>query len=182
VGLINVRVAGARITLELPTAQITPITSTDVDELDAVLGRQVLRAAMPAVVNVGPRWLIAELPSAEYVIALTPDLVRLEKLERRVGASGLTIFGKHAAGDIAIEVRSFAPQDAIPEDPVCGSGNGSVAAFIWAARPVTGGLRYTAAQGRCVGRDGRIDVVIDAGGKIVLGGACITTVDGTLLF
>ena len=181
VGLITLRVAGARITLELPTAKITPISPTDVDELDAVLGRPVLRAAMPAVVNVGPRWLIAELPSAEDVIAVTPDLVRLEKLERRVGASGLTIFGKHASGEIAIEVRSFAPQDAIPEDPVCGSGNGSVAAFIWAARPVTGGLRYTAAQGRCVGRDGRIDVVIDANGKIVLGGACVTTVDGTLL-
>ena len=53
VGLINVRVAGARITLELPTAKITPIGPTDVDELDAVLGRPVLRAAMPAVVNVG---------------------------------------------------------------------------------------------------------------------------------
>lgn len=181
VGLVNVRVDGAKITLELPTAKLTPIAAADVDELDAALGRMVLRAAQPSVVNVGPRWLVAELANAEDVIGVTADLARLEKLERKVGASGTTIFGKHAHGDIALEVRSFAPQDAIPEDPVCGSGNGSVAAFIWAAAPVAGGLRYTAAQGRCVGRDGRIDVVIDAGGKITLSGACITTVDGTLL-
>jgi PhzF family phenazine biosynthesis protein len=110
------------------------------------------------------------------------DLARLEKLERKVGATGLTIFGRHSAGDIAVEVRSFAPSDGIAEDPVCGSGNGSVAAFMWAAEPVAGGLRYTAAQGRCVGREGRIDVAIDPAGKIALGGACITSVDGTLTY
>jgi len=29
-----------------------------------------------------------------------------------------------------LEVRSFAPGDGIPEDPVCGRGNGCVAALV----------------------------------------------------
>ena len=41
------------------------------------------------------------------------------------------MFGFHtddAAADV--EVRSFAPADGVPEDPVCGSGNGCVAVMI----------------------------------------------------
>ncbi len=182
IGLVNVRVDGPKITLELPTAKFTRLEPADVDELESLLGRKILRTPVPAVVDVGPKWIIAELKGADDVIAVKADLARLEKLERKVGATGLTIFGRYASGDIAIEVRTFAPSDGIAEDPVCGSGNGSVAAFIWAANPVAGGLSYTAAQGRCVGREGRIDVVIDAAGKITLGGACITSVDGTLIY
>lgn len=184
-GLVNIRVdgpvPGAKTTLELPPAKITPLGASDIDELEALLGRKILRAPAPATVNVGPVWMIAQLASAGDVIALTPDMVRLQKLEQKVKATGLTVFGKHASGDLAIEVRSFAPSDGILEDPVCGSGNGNVAAFQWAANPVSGGLRYTAGQGRCVGRNGRVEVVIDPAGKITLGGACITSVDGTLL-
>ncbi len=180
-GLVNVRVDGSKVTLDLPTAKITRLGAGDIDELEAVLGRKVQRAPVPAVVDVGPRWIIAQLASADEVIAVRVDLARLEQLERLVGATGLTIFGKHTSGDIAIEVRSFAPSDGIAEDPVCGSGNGSVAAFMWAANPVAEGLAYTAAQGRCVGREGRIEVVIDPAGKITLGGACITSVDGMLM-
>jgi PhzF family phenazine biosynthesis protein len=180
VGLVNVRLDGAKITLELPTAKFTHFEPADVDELEALLGRKILRTPVPAVVDVGPKWIIAELANADEVLAVKPDLARLEKLERKLAATGLTIFGKHESGACAIEVRTFAPSDGIAEDPVCGSGNGSVAAFMWAAKPVAGGMRYTAAQGQCVGREGRIDVVIDAAGKITLGGACTTSVDGTL--
>jgi PhzF family phenazine biosynthesis protein len=182
VGLVNIRVDGPKIAFELPTAKITPFAGADVDELEALLGRKILRALTPATVNVGPVWIVAQLPSAQDVIALAPDMARLQKLEQKLRATGLTVFGKHAAGDAAIEVRSFAPSAGITEDPVCGSGNGSVAAFQWAANPAPGGLRYTAAQGRCVGRDGRVEVVIDPAGKISLGGACVTSVDGTLLY
>ncbi len=185
VGLVNIGLArtGAvsTVSLELPPAKITPLKSADVAELEAALGRGVSRAIAPATVNVGPVWVIAQFADAGEVIGLKPDFTRLAALERRLRVTGVTVFGKHASGAAAIEVRSFAPSAGINEDPVCGSGNGSVAAFQWAAQPVVGGLRYAAAQGRCVDRDGNVDVVIDANGKITLGGACITTVDGTLL-
>jgi predicted PhzF superfamily epimerase YddE/YHI9 len=43
-----------------------------------------------------------------------------------------------------------------------------------------GGINYVAAQGRCVGRDGRIAVTVDASGKVSTGGACVTCIDGVL--
>lgn len=39
---------------------------------------------------------------------------------------------------------------------------------------------YVARQGRCVVRDGRVEVSLDATGAIWVGGACVTTVRGTL--
>ena len=79
-------------------------------------------------------------------------------------------------------ITLFAPSCGVNEDPVCGSGNGSVAVFR-ATRGLlpTGGSRYEAAQGRCLGRDGTIAIAVDAGGKVQVGGACVTTVSGTLL-
>jgi len=38
-----------------------------------------------------------------------------------------------------------------------------------------------AAQGRCVGRDGRIKVNVDGNGNVRIGGACVTCVEGFLL-
>jgi len=73
------------------------------------------------------------------------------------------------------------PRTCVNEDPVCGSGNGSVAVFRRERGSVAAaGAAYTAAQGRCVGRDGRIEVEFGAEGKIMIGGSCITSVDGTL--
>jgi predicted PhzF superfamily epimerase YddE/YHI9 len=48
-----------------------------------------------------------------------------------MGVTGVTAFGLYPPGSPAqVEVRSFAPADGVPEDPVCGSGNGCVASVI----------------------------------------------------
>jgi len=72
-------------------------------------------------------------------------------------------------------VRSFAPAHAIPEDPVCGTGNLSVAAFV--AKRF--GDEYIARQGMQMGRDGRVVVRVREEGAY-LGGHAVTCVDGTL--
>jgi PhzF family phenazine biosynthesis protein len=132
-------------------------------------------------VNVGPIWVIAQMDGAATVVNLRPDLARLADFERRLGVTGLTVFGTHDGGDAAIEVRTFAPSCGVEEDPVCGSGNGSVAAFQWkrGLLPADGG-RYVATQGRSVGRDGRIEVNVDTSGNVRIGGSCVTCVDGSL--
>ena len=45
--------------------------------------------------------------------------------------------------------------------------------------PAAGGA-YVAAQGRQVGRNGKVLVSVDADGAVRVGGACITTVEGTI--
>ena len=77
-----------------------------------------------------------------------------------------------------LEVRSFAPGDGIPKDPVCGSANGCVAALL-RRDGVLKARSYIACQGRCVGRDGRVAIEFDAD-TIWLGGHSVTCIEGSL--
>jgi len=184
IGLVALTVSDAdgdrRLSFELPPARIDTLEKADVDDLQAILGSRL--KIEPGIVNVGPVWIIAQLEDADAVIRLNPDLARLAALERRLGVTGVTVFGSHRPGDAAMEVRTFAPSCGVDEDPVCGSGNGSVAAFLWERGLLpSSGKDYLATQGRCVGRDGRIAVNFDSNGGIRVGGSCVTCIDGSML-
>ena len=170
------------LTFNLPPAKLEPLHAEDVAELELILGCKVDQKTAPGIVNVGAVWIVANLNDAAAVLDLQPDFARLAELERRLGVTGLTVFGTCEHGDdAAIEVRTFAPSCGVEEDPVCGSGNGSVAAFQWQRGLLPrGGSDYVAAQGRCVGRDGRIKVSVHATGNVRVGGACVTSVEGSL--
>jgi PhzF family phenazine biosynthesis protein len=186
IGLVELTIgaqgADRELTFRLPPAKLEPLHTADVAELEGILGCKVGQKTAPAIVNVGPIWIVAQLNDAASVLDLRPDLARLAELERRLGVTGLTVFGaREHGGDAAIEVRTFAPSCGVDEDPVCGSGNGSVAAFQWQRGLLPpGGTEYMAAQGRCVGRDGRVKISVDANGTVSVGGACVTSVDGSL--
>jgi PhzF family phenazine biosynthesis protein len=187
IGLVELTVeergADRELTFRLPPAKLEPLHMTDMAELERILGCKVDLVTAPGIVNVGPIWIVAQLGDAASVLELRPDLARLAELERRLGVTGLTVFGAREHGDdAAIEVRTFAPSCGVVEDPVCGSGNGSVAAFRWQRGLLPpGGTAYVAAQGRCVGRDGRVKISVDANGSVCVGGACVTSVEGSLM-
>jgi PhzF family phenazine biosynthesis protein len=174
IGLVNVTVEdgaqGRQLTFALPSAQVKPLPAADAAELELILGSKLGHENAPAIVNVGPIWVVLPMTDAAAVLDLKPDFGRLAAFERRLGVTGLTVFGRYPQGDVAIEVRAFAPSCGVEEDPVCGSGNASVA----------GGTAYVAAQGRRVGRDGRVKVHVGADGQVRVGGSCITCVDGQL--
>lgn len=171
-----------QLSFDLPTAKVTSLQAEALAELETILQRKVDTHAAPAIVNVGAIWVIVRMPDAASVLNLRPDLARLAEFERRLGVTGLTVFGAHEHGDAAIEVRTFAPSCGVEEDPVCGSGNGSVAVFHWVRGllPPAGG-DYMAAQGQCVGRDGRIKIRVDENGRVRVGGSCVTCVEGSFM-
>jgi PhzF family phenazine biosynthesis protein len=173
VGLVEISVSPDRISFRLPRYALDH--APDCDTLIAAIGGARLVTGTPQIVNVGPRWAIAELVSSTAVEQLLPDLVRLAAYDRAHGTTGLTVFAKGGAGDIT--VRSFAPTDGLAEDPVCGSGNGAVAAYRLVHGAVAAGDSYTASQGRQVGRDGHVHIRIE-GADIHVGGGCVTCVDG----
>ncbi|HEX5307369.1 MAG TPA: PhzF family phenazine biosynthesis protein [Dyella sp.] len=183
-GLLPVRVEGdgaARVIhVQAPPARITA--------LDAAL-RQGLAAALPAaldesgtaLVDNGPHWLVCDLRSAAAVRALTPDLAAIAALCQHNAAVGVSVFGAETDGTAAMAVRAFCPADGIPEDPVTGSANAAIMAFLAARGDTRYGLRYRASQGREVGRDGLVDVAREEGsGAITIGGACALTIRGEL--
>jgi PhzF family phenazine biosynthesis protein len=131
-------------------------------------------------VDVGPVWVVADLGDARAVDTLEPDMAAIAELSRALDASGATVFGRTGNAAMPLHVRSFAPAQGIPEDPVCGSGNISVAAYLRESGLLEEfGSSYTARQGMQVGRDGRVQVRVSAD-AIQIGGEAVTCVDGKL--
>jgi PhzF family phenazine biosynthesis protein len=185
VGLVELSMVGEgderKIELALPPAKMNELSEADATELSTILNRSIGEKVAPAIVDVGPKWVVTHFDDAKTVLNLKPDFARLAAFERRLGVTGLLVFGTHESGDALIEVRAFAPSCGVDEDPVCGSGNGCAAVFQRQRGLLPpGGKNYVAAQGQCVGRAGRVEVGVDAHGNVRIGGACVTCVDGTL--
>lgn len=185
-GLVRLEVShdqdGQRwIAFDLPQPTITPLSDAEADELEAILGCAVSREARPRLIDVGARWIVAQLDSAEAVLACRPDMARMKLIEQKPQETGVTVFGAYPVGQPArIEVRSFAPACGIDEDPVCGSGNGCVAAFIRDSGQVAQfGSAYLAAQGSAIGRAGLLRIAIDQA-NIGVAGMAVTCIDGRI--
>ena len=173
VGLVEISRSGNGLSFKLP--RYANEEAPEAEKLTAALGEGAIKGS-PQIVNVGPRWIIAELVSAEVVEQLQPDLSMLADYDRAQSTTGMTVFAEKPDGDIV--VRSFAPADGIAEDPVCGSGNGAVAAYRLKMGQIAAGSAYLASQGRQVGRDGYVRIRIE-GDAVHVGGDCVTVVDGT---
>lgn len=175
---------GARwLSFELPAPAITPLDAADADDVEQTLGTPLAQGTQPCLVDVGARWVVAQLPDAAAVLAAAPDLQRMKTRDLRDGRTGVLVFGPYEPGSAArIEVRAFAPAHGIPEDPVCGGGNGAVAAYLRHTGQLdTFGRDYLASQGAALGRAGFLKLSIDAR-TIRVGGNAVTCVDGHLAF
>jgi PhzF family phenazine biosynthesis protein len=177
-GLVDIAIDGERLFLALPEPQFREPTPTALEAVADGLGIAACDIRRASIVDVGPVWFTVEIPSGEAVAALAPDMAKVAALNA-LGITGVNVYGLYPAGTGAdLEVRSFAPGDGIPEDPVCGSGNGCVAALIRRDGVLTR-RQYVARQGRCLGRDGKVSVRFDDG-AIWLGGHAVTCVEGSL--
>ena len=177
-GLVQIERDGERLFLELPVPRFSDAL-VPAAQLAHALSTKESDLLRVVAIDVGPVWLTVQLPSAEAVMALQPDMERLRALVPE-GLTGITVFGFNGptASD-RLEVRSFAPGEGVPEDPVCGSGNGCVAALV-RRDGLVADRDYLARQGRCVGRDGRVAVRFGEDGAIWVGGHSVTCVDGSI--
>jgi PhzF family phenazine biosynthesis protein len=174
--------AARRVAVEAPRAALEPLPASAVAEVERAIGAPLAPGSTGQLVAIGPRWLTLLLADANAVRALAPDLAAVAAVSRKLGATGITVFAPARAGDHDLVVRSFAPGEGVPEDPVCGSGNAAVGAWIDATGLRVGDRgRHVASQGRELGRDGYVSVRIDPETRRVwIGGAAVTCVDGVL--
>lgn len=173
IGLVEMAIGDSGVSFRLPRFSLDELSDA---EATAWLGEGVRLVGAPHAVNVGPTWLIAELAEIAAVEDLAHDPARLTRYYQRTGMTGATIF---ATDGERVVVRSFAPGDGIPEDPVCGSGNAAVAAYRLSMGQIGEGDSYLASQGRQLGRDGWISARIEDG-YVHIGGQCVTCVKGTV--
>jgi PhzF family phenazine biosynthesis protein len=163
-----------------PPARMTALPPAQYDALRTALRTDAIEFdAAPCAVDNGAPWLVVRLASADAVLALDPDLQAFATIAEGVGAHGLAAYGPHAAGGPAtFEIRCLMTGLGNGEDPVTGSANAAIAMLLdqQNRRP---GAHYTARQGTVMGRDGRVSIDYADDGRIWIGGASLTTIDGT---
>lgn len=180
VGLVRMRTGDDGISLALPQARMRPADAGLRAMIEEAIGAPLLEA--PVAVDLGIVWLTGQVASGELLRSLKPSMEGIGAAARQAGSNGITLFGLDGSidGDIdgdMPEVRSFAPHEGTPEDPVCGSGNGAVAFYL---RERRGPLDYRARQGRCVGRDGYVRITHE-GDTIWLGGQSVVCIEGSII-
>jgi len=135
-------------------------------------------ALAPALYNNGPDWWLLELADETALRTWQPDQAAIAALP---GNGKLAAFARSDAAGHQLVVRAFAPGVGIAEDPVTGSANGSIAAYLHAqgALPGRDGV-YVASQGREVGRDGIVQVRVDDEQEVWIGGQVQPVIHGQI--
>jgi PhzF family phenazine biosynthesis protein len=181
-GVIPVGVDGAparyTMTQAAPQFRAASVSAADVA---AAVGLAADDIALVDDVSTGLFWTVAQLASPEAMSRVRPDAQRLSGMQLAVFCIG----GDGAGADI--HVRAFVAPQGIPEDPVTGSANGCIGAFIARHRLLrarNGAIRYVAEQGIEMGQPGRVYVGVRADGEssvVEVGGEAVTVLRGELL-
>ncbi|WP_031409495.1 PhzF family phenazine biosynthesis protein [Thiomonas sp. FB-Cd] len=153
-----------RLAFAAPNVTIGAVEPDLLHAICAALGLSLQQVRASAWLDNGPRWLALWLDSASTVLALDPDHATLKALGVKVGVCGPHLEGHEAA----IEVRAFAAATGVPEDPVTGSLNASLAQWLIGLRALP--TCYTAAQGTRLARTGRVAIEQDTQGQVWIGG------------
>ena len=172
-GLVNIRTDGAVPAFEAPPLQRSAPGPALLAQVTQALGIAAAQIRAAQLLDNGSVWLGLLLDDAQTVLSLAPDHLALKALGQKVGVAAAPT----AANALAdLYVRAFTAPAGTEEDPVTGSLNASLAQWLIADALMP--PRYAAAQGQCVGRDGRIEVQRDADGRVWIGGASVTCIDG----
>ena len=159
-GILTVTRTEGHLALDLPAYPVEPGTEPG---LTAALG---LPADTPTFLSRGGNGAaIALLADEDAVRAVAPDFPALRTIDRLVI---VTSPGQNAA----IASRVFAAYHGIDEDPVTGSAHAALVPF-WADR--LGRHQFTALQASK--RGGQLDCE-HRGDRIILGGTCVTVIEG----
>ena len=184
-GLLPVRIeqrnAARVIHVRAPLAREVATGNAHREAVASALRDLPLGALAPALWNNGPNWWLVELADAAAVRRMRPDLAAIATLTRASDAVGLAVYGRADAADHDLAVRAYCPADNIPEDPVTGSVNACIAAQLHRAGTLPGADdRYVASQGRELGRDGRVEIQVDAKGEVWIGGQVQAVIRGSV--
>ena len=176
-------------------------------QVAAALGLKPAHIVAAQHLDNGPQWLGILLDSPQTVLQVQPNHNALKDLGVFVGLVAVDSAGEAPvliarssrearafAGPTArsstdsthpaqatseepsLEVRAFVSPMGVNEDPVTGSLNASLAQWLIADGYAPS--NYIAAQGSCIGREGRVHIHQDAEGQVWVGGNSVTCIRG----
>ena len=172
IGLIKIRRDKDLLSFAAPPLIRTgPLEKSTLVQLADALGVNESDITAHQWVDNGPGWCAVMLKSAEHVLSIKPDALKLK--EFKVGVIG----PYPSAGDCDYEVRAFVVPFGITEDPVTGSLNAGIASWMTSSRLSMD--NYTVSQGTALGRRGRV-FIQKMGGDIWVGGHVAGCIKGTV--
>jgi PhzF family phenazine biosynthesis protein len=203
VGLVTIRTAGDQLAFRAPVLQRSQPPAEMLSAVTQALGLSNSQILAAQLLHNGPQFLGLLLDDPPTVLAVKPrhDVllsmnlkvgiaarypgdetpahpVLISRSNREARAFSSTTATAPAQDAPDLEVRVFVTPSGVPEDPVTGSFNASLAQWLMADGLMP--TRYTAAQGTVLGRAGRVHLSQDAQGQVWVGGQVVTCVDGTV--
>jgi len=163
--------------------------------LDAALGLdEAALVRIPPPMRTG-EWALVPVTGLEPVRRLRPDGNALRAVARATGLRSVVALTTETVETASlVHLRMFAPDWGIDEDPVTGSAQGPVAAWLAAyglLQEAPGDsteatlARYTAEQGDTIGRPGRVAVEVRLDGRrvvsITITGEAVTVMRGVFI-
>lgn len=179
----------ARISMSLPVPEIAPIVEAEIGPLLDGLGlsTEALDPSLPVMRST--EWALVPCQRLEVVRALRPDLRALREHALRTGVGSVIPLTTETVDEGSlVHLRMFAPVFGIDEDPVTGSAQGPIAAYLAANGRLEGResvARYIAEQGDAIGRPGRVEVLVAVEERrvdsITIRGRAVTVMRGRIL-
>jgi PhzF family phenazine biosynthesis protein len=176
VGPVRIRREGSRLAFAAPPSRRSAPSPAVLAQVAQALGLKASDIMAAQSLDNGPVWLTLLLESPQTVLGLSPNHPQLKQLGLKVGVAAA--YPERAAAGPHLEVRAFAAANGIPEDPVTGSLNASLAQWLIADGHMP--ARYLAAQGACLDRAGEVAIVRDSAGQVWVGGESVTCISGTV--
>lgn len=140
-------------------------------------------------VSTGLWWLVVGVKSLDKLINIKPDLKAIEEISEKHRLIGITPFCLETLSkDKDYHMRAIAPIVGVAEDPVCGTGNGSVSSYIIQNRLIEcdANINLIGEEGQEVNRPGCVYVSISKQdneiSEIKIGGTAVTVLEGKMIF
>jgi PhzF family phenazine biosynthesis protein len=173
VGLVPIRLDAGRAAFAAPPSRREPVDEALLAKVLPALGLAAHEVRASQWLDNGPRWLGLVLADADSVLRIEPDHAALK------GLAKVGVIGAHAAGgECQFEVRAFAAPIGVPEDPVTGSLNASLAQ--WLIGEGVAPAHYVAAQGTRLDSSGRVHIDLE-GDTLWVGGSSVSCIRGELV-
>lgn len=180
-----------KITLTLATPKFEPARISHAD-LAVLLGTDSgnVDARYPIQkMYTGIYWFVARLTSLKAIQTLRPDYAAIIELSRRERVTGIQVFTTETEDPACnFHVRTFLPNEGINEDPVCGTGNSCIGAFLVENEiaETDGRILFTSEQGLELGRPARVYIEVEGKPQSVttvrISGTAVTVVTGSIRF
>ncbi|SDE70516.1 PhzF family phenazine biosynthesis protein [Sporomusa acidovorans] len=148
-----------------------------------------LLETQPMKVSTGLWWLVVGIKSLSKLSNAHLDFAAIAAMSKKCGMEGFVPFCLETVQpSCSFHSRAFCPLDGINEDPVCGTGNGSAAAYIAAHNliAIDGEAALIGEAGLEVGRPGQVNIIVSkqAGQvkTVKVGGTAVRVMEGEMVF